>query len=1159
MRFQQLQIPAFGPFTNFGLQFTDQPGDLHLIYGANEAGKSSLLRAIRDLLFGIHGQSPDNFLHDYAALRIKGEIRNRNGAQLVVQRRKGNKNTLLDAQGAQLPDRVLAQFLGNVDQSYFSAMFGLGARELHEGAQALLRGEGNLGNALFSASLGGTPVQKIVESLQQEAARLFNGRATKDVTIRPASNRYKDLLRQSRDAIVNPETWDKLENDLNQAEAETKSLNEGISNLDRDLQWIGRCEDALPTVGRLNEEMQKLGQIPVLPDLASDFVSRAQTARGVLNASRAETQRLSGQLGKLQTQLQSCATAPAVLVMSSVLDQLHQDLGVYHERKNSLTDDQAKLSGLEPLIRAGMQRLQLKGEFDTLERHRLSSPARLACEEAASVLIKASTKLSDSSDSAETLQHQIQGKESQLTALPKVDLTAIRDALSVAAEATEADRTLSTSEAEVERLTREVTDQHRQLAGIPADFDATARLPVPAPTTIRNYHERLEGIKRELKSEQEKVFQSNGRADAIQAELARLQRRGELPSEEALRHAREQRDRGWTLVLAEWKGGGTQDVLVPGSPLETAFPMAIAHADQIADQLRFDAEAVAQAEEKRSQLRVIANQALTAQDRTTELQVALNACEQVWQAEWSTCGINPRSPLEMEEWREQWSEFRNRLASLRTGEETLQRKRGQIQTAKQRLALVLGRDDTTEFRILFNAARELVQKGEKDSGRHEAMADQLQSLKDDLAKLEKSRARLEETVRTASENWKAQCTVVGLPPGTSPEAGAKLLQERQDLFAKIDSWQELSRESRTKAQSIAQYEKAVSEQATALGVPGATTEAQESALWKALTSARKAQDDHDRLSKQIEETGVELTKAEAQVTQSQQILDDLLTLAGLAAASELEPLLAHLEKRTAVQQQIDDLRKTLSGLARGQAVDDFVAKVRAENPEELAQRKATATREKAEKESALPPLRETLFQLGAKKRDLEKAGDAAADFRQQAESCAATLRMDAARFLRLRLATHFLENQIERFRKENQGPLLKKSGEVFQAITRGAFSGLSADFNADDLPVLVAVRSDDTKVPVEGLSDGSRDQLYLALRLAALDRYLDEHEPMPLILDDLLITFDDDRTKAILPQLGALAQRTQVFLFTHHEHLIELCCEALGKDRFHLHRLGSAA
>jgi len=88
------------------------------------------------------------------------------------------------------------------------------------------------------------------------------------------------------------------------------------------------------------------------------------------------------------------------------------------------------------------------------------------------------------------------------------------------------------------------------------------------------------------------------------------------------------------------------------------------------------------------------------------------------------------------------------------------------------------------------------------------------------------------------------------------------------------------------------------------------------------------------------------------------------------------------------------------------------------------------------------------------------------------------------------------------------------------------------------------------------MSDGSRDQLYLSLRLAALDRYLEAHEPMPLILDDLLITFDDDRTMAILPQLADLARRTQIFLFTHHDHLVELCRRTLTEDDFYLHRLG---
>ena len=189
MRFQRLHIPAFGPFTNLDLSFPSTAHDLHVFYGENEAGKSSLLRAIRDLLFGIHGQSSDNFLHEYKRLRLHGEIENQAGERLVFQRRKGNKNTLLDHNGTALQDSALRPFLGSVDLAYFSTMFGLGASELREGAAQLLKGEGEIGNALFSASLGGTPIQRVLDSLVADSERLFKGRATANVAIRPAVKR----------------------------------------------------------------------------------------------------------------------------------------------------------------------------------------------------------------------------------------------------------------------------------------------------------------------------------------------------------------------------------------------------------------------------------------------------------------------------------------------------------------------------------------------------------------------------------------------------------------------------------------------------------------------------------------------------------------------------------------------------------------------------------------------------------------------------------------------------------------------------------------------------------------------------------------------------------------------------------------------------------
>ena len=726
MRFDRLHIPAFGPFTNLDIRFPAQGGDLHVIYGSNEAGKSSLLRAFRDLLFGIHGQSPDNFLHDYKELRIMGEVRNRAGEKLTFQRRKGNKNTLLDADGNPLPDNALIPFLGSVDQAYFSTMFGLGARELREGAEQLLRGEGDIGDALFSASMGGTPVQLVLAALTEESERLFKGRATANVSIRPAAARHKELLRQSRDAAVNPEAWEKIERELAAAEANKAKLEEDILGFTRDLEWIIRCEDALPTVGRLSEEMRKLEALPLMPDVSSDFVERARAARKAAGDAHAEVHRLTTQIAKLETQLAGCRISPALLAEADALDRLHQDLGVYGDRKNSLIDLETELAGLEAALRAGMQNLELTGSMSELETLRLSSAVRLACEEAANDLQKALEEREKHKEKTEDLKTQIETRETQLKALPETDLTRLRDALSAAAGATDANKTLSASKSEVKRLTQETMDLHKELTGAPEDLDRTASLSVPAKATIRRIGEEMDEIKREIKTEESKILEGKKRIESIQAELGRMERRGELPSEQALRKARDHRDHGWSLVLAEWKGEGVQEEFVPGKPLEEAFPQAIVQADDIADQLREQAEAVAQAEEKRFQITKSEKQNQEAEETIRELQNKLKECQTAWEAAWLPCGITPRTPNEMEEWRETWSEFKGFLRQLRAAEESFQQKSKQIQLAKKQLATVLAESEEKEFELLFEKARQRIQQGEESTGRRIEITEQLQ-------------------------------------------------------------------------------------------------------------------------------------------------------------------------------------------------------------------------------------------------------------------------------------------------------------------------------------------------------------------------------------------------------------------------------------------------
>ena len=410
----------------------------------------------------------------------------------------------------------------------------------------------------------------------------------------------------------------------------------------------------------------------------------------------------------------------------------------------------------------------------------------------------------------------------------------------------------------------------------------------------------------------------------------------------------------------------------------------------------------------------------------------------------------------------------------------------------------------------------------------------------------------------ARTNWDTQRNAVGLPQNVSAESGLALLQKRKELLAEFDVWRQRSGEAETAQEAVRQYKVKVQAMADILGVESEGTLAQEVGLWKALAKAREAQTNHDQIAKQIQTGKDDLQDAQQAEALALSSLQELLNAAKLTAAEELEPFITHVEKRSEVQGRLKNLRETLGGLARGSAVDDFVASVQKENAEELPMRRAALNASVAAKKADLNDVQSTLLDLSRQKKELEKAGDAAADFRQQAESAAATLKQDAPRFIRLGLAAHFLRTQIERFREENQGPLLEKSGQFFSAMTRGAFAGLGAEFRDQDVPVMIGRKLNGSNVHVEGMSEGTRDQLYLALRLAALDRHLEEHEPMPLILDDLLSTFDNERAKAILPQLAELAKRSQVLLFTHHEHLIQLARETLGDEGFKLHRLAGA-
>jgi uncharacterized protein YhaN len=179
----------------------------------------------------------------------------------------------------------------------------------------------------------------------------------------------------------------------------------------------------------------------------------------------------------------------------------------------------------------------------------------------------------------------------------------------------------------------------------------------------------------------------------------------------------------------------------------------------------------------------------------------------------------------------------------------------------------------------------------------------------------------------------------------------------------------------------------------------------------------------------------------------------------------------------------------------------------------------------------------------------------AAKASEEAAQLLATMVSGAEQYLRLRTAALILEHRIEDYRKKNQAPVLARAGELFSKLTLGSYANLRDELDDKGKVFLLGVRPNDAEVSVDGMSDGTRDQLYLSLRLATLEQHLSKGEPMPFVVDDILIGFDDNRTRVCLEVLAELALSTQVLVFTHHRRVLELAGDLKAKAGIYDHRL----
>lgn len=1151
MRFRTIEIPAYGPFTDLKIDLSSGKGDFHVFYGPNEAGKSSLLRCIRSFLFGIDAQTTDGFLHDYKKLLIIAALEKKGGLSRTFKRRKGNKNTLLDGNDAPLSETALLDYLGGVDRAYFESMFGMGSGELKNGAASLLRGDGRLGETLFSASLGGTPVDKVITSLEDEAAVFYKGRG--NARMRIARRQLDDLLKQAKDSLMKPELWEEAIKAIVGIEEELKRLVDAKSGLINRRSWLERCKDALPIVGQMREVSQQLERANVAP-LRGTFGEEITKARDALLASSGRQEPLEILIANLRTQLEGCVFSPAILDQKPEIHRLHFGIALYREQKQSLIVKRLDAKQREDKITSSCFDLEIQTPLADLESRRISQVKLLSLEQAATSLADSEKTLADAEKQIGNLRDEIAGLQEQNVG-PAIDIVGLDEVVRRTKRFEDLHHGMEARVAKSDLEARKIQGFRSRLLGLPADLKSIRSLEPPLNATIEKFRSEFDALDQRAASLDQEKLKCVTRAGEVKAEIERATRRKNLPSTSDLGEARDHRDRGWSLVLQEWKEGNGGEPFVPGIPLESAYPEAVLAADHIADVLLSDAEAVAQMEERRTQLSSLTDAIGEIEDKLVKVSDERTALHGKWEKLWQASGIEPLSPREMAEWRATWDEFCRSWDSWQEESESIDADKASLAEAAGSFRSVLPDQPGTLPELLSAADAKIAAHNQAlgavgEVNRQVAVKEQAIELATQVVPV------LREQHQSASDTWSSSCKEFGLPASLKPQSGIQLLRSRVALFTEFDRWREVSTEIELLDRSTFSFEEEVGDLVSRLEREKRGTEMDLSSLWDASNAADSAAQRADLLEIQIQERLGEQELVEQEIKTDGELLAKLLVEAELKSEDQVPDFVAAFGDWKKNFERLAVLREALAGLAREHPLDDFTVMVESEGGEELMGSLDAVNEEVREIEKQIEVQRGELQEWTGKRKVMETASDSVALYSQEAELVAASMRHDCERFAKLQLAISLLRSRIDRFREENQGPFMEKAGHWFSEITGGDFKGVSTVFDAGDVPQIAGLRSAEREtIAVENMSEGTRDQLYLALRLAGLELHLADNEPMPLILDDLLVQFDERRTLCALGALAKFGETSQIFLFTHHDHIVKMAEQHLGAGAFNLHRL----
>jgi chromosome segregation protein len=1181
MRFEALHLERYGHFTGTSFEFGGDDVRLHIVHGRNEAGKSTILAAIADLLFGFPARTTLNFQHDYESLRIGATIVSKRGERLAFRRRKGNARTLRTEADQVLCDGALLPFLGEADRGLFERMFGLDHTRLREAGKRMLESDGDLGRSLFEAGSGIGGATKVLQSLQDELDAIGTPErrsAKKPLWLAEAA--FTEAQRAKRERALRHDEFHAAEKVLAAAIAAKAKINAELGRVRERrsrLERIRRIGPILTDIDRLDRNLCACTEVPDLPpSFEADRLACTEACAAAQHA--AETARSAHET--LDRELEAIPSHAILTPFAIEIGALQTRLGEYLKGvvdEPKLARDVARFDEeIGRLLTSLGMALGPDEVDDRIPKKPLVARIRTAIREGD----KLRATLERAAEEVARAQRDLAAAEEALAGLDGTVDPAAADAL-LAAVARHGDITamLAKQRLEASKAGRALDEAARRLERWTGGIETLAATRFPPHETIRDYEQRLQALEIEKAAAARRLAEVSTELRDIAAAIETLEAAGDIPTTEAVAAERDRRDALWRELRRHRTeasvavGGETDDRL---RDLERIghYETSVRRADELADRKVSEAQRIARFAELSGRRERSVREAADERGRLERMGRETDALVAAWSAAWAAIGMTADSAPAMRDFLRAKDETLHHLAEKRRTDADLAlalqaeaRVRDLLLSAAQLLDVTSAADlELENLELRVRAAAETKNRDWNARGSAEATARRarrsLQEKRGEVAALESAR-------EAWARDWSNLVRDLSCAADAGPDEATAVLEvwdqirepltKRAETARRLDGLRaDIDRFRDDLARLVAAIEQLAGERGDgdvsgdAGGDPKAVLQSLAPRLEREKLRLAKRADVETRR----DAAAIASDAAERDLAAARAALTALRCRYDLGDTADLADLGRKAAEKRAIVGALRDRRQALAAASDGfdehalrEQCASFAPDAAEAEVAELVAYEDELVREGQAAAQAETGARQNFEAL------LGKSG--AAEAEAEGRVAALAFAGHAERWLVLETARRLLLRAIERYRAENEHPMISRAGELLGRIAASAQNPivrLRADHRDGPAPVIVGQRRDGRSCGIPEMSEGTRDQLFLCLRIAAIELYAKEREPLPFVADDLFVTSDDERVVPGLAALAELGRTTQVLLFTHHRHVVE-AAETLPCGSVKVHHL----